>query len=382
MSLSAFGQAVADKVRELACNALSNPLIDGRQWGSEPPYRGIGVGDNPLTRRWYNRTIDSYRALVCNEPTPTPIDDTFPPYPFSGGQCCDSRYRVNLSGLESDNSPGTRQASPPFGRVVGTRTGLSAQGFPSVWVQVRDCAGTLLEEFVGAFNTQEQADSWVITSVQVIEGNDDCGDGREPYNPTPTYIFSNVEITYTDNSNEANTALGDFVLIAPVFLPGAITIPFTVDVGGLTLNGTLNLDGTVEFDVNIDLTGGGAGDPVDGDEFPSDDNPDPTTEEPTEEQLRTIVGAWVTLVDQGRRTTIVTAGGTISYYPRWGTLKFRVRTPGGISLSEGVDLKTDQVFVPAPPNASSIGVEFVPYYGSLATIRLAYADVTPIDLVP
>lgn len=395
MSLSNFGQAVADKVRDLACQALNNPLIDGRQWGSDPPFRGGGVADNPLTRRWYNGKIDALKALVCNEPTPTPQDETFPPT-VSGGQCPGVLYRAFARRVRSNgNGPPGDPACEYFddGEIL-VATGLigPVEGIDSTVVPTSDPSVSTREWFLrhaggqvilGGFLTGCPDAGFFDLRLEREDGlPDECGDRVTPYQPVNIYNFNNETVTYVDNSNNTTNVLGDFRLFAPIFLPGSIQVPFTFNAGGLTLNGKLDLNGEVSFSPSFEFEIGSDENPLPGPEFDPDSQPG-TPEEPSEEQLRLIVGAWVRIVEAGRRSTMVSQGGVVSYYPRWGILKFQVRSPGGIVLTEGIDLKAPEVFVPAPEVGSVIGVQFVPYYGSKSAVRLAFASVPPEDvLVP
>lgn len=375
MSVGDFATGLKRAVQSAVCQALNSPLIDGRQWGPNPPFTGTSVADNPLSRFWYSSTLDAAKYLLCNIPERTPEEDLFPP-PFEGGQC-PVQYRVRTQATFNFEGFSSTLVSGEF-IVDGPISGVSVQSGNFPECGLGSAQAVVLGTASGSVVTQCRGQAVSISGAGIaslvrVDGlPDECGDRPGPYEPTNIYVLVDQSITYIDNSNNEQTILGDFNLFAPIFLPGSVTFPFTVDVGGLTLNGTLDLNGEFNFSPSLELTVGTEENPEVGPEFDPSEQPDPTEEPPDIEQFSTIVGCWANLVDMGRRTTKVSQNGEVSYYPRWGILKFVVLTEDGLALSEGTDLKTDRVYVPAPPSGNVIGARFIPYYGSRCTFQLAF----------
>ena len=385
--MSNFVEAVGAILRDRTCNLLSNPLIDGRQWGGRSPYVGEGVATNPLTRRWYNNTIDGLKRIFCDDPTPTDEEDLFPVPPFQGGQCEGVNYSFTIGGFYTspegnvpvsveadcsqpslDNGPGPISLEQNVPGQFNTIRARIRFGDNRTRVFLTTTAGTTQHFLTGM-------------AVRCDGLPDDCGGiGPSPYQPTNIFNFTE-NITYIDNSETSITELGDFNLFAPIFLPGSIQIPFTLDVGGVNFSGTLNADGTFNISPSFNF------------DFGSDNDPSPIVEpelpedpefdiEPSEDQESRIVGAWVVLTDDPTQATQIFEGGVTHFYPRAGLLKFRMAVGNaGFSYSAGIDVKTRRAYIPVPSTGRAIGADWFGYYGTPADVTLAYARL-PVNLLP
>lgn len=386
-----FVEAVGNAARNGLCGLLANPLIDGRQWGGPPPFRGEGVANNPLTRRWYNNAIDGLNRIFCDRPAPQP--DNFPE-PFQGGQC-PLPYVITVERTSDVSQPassfhrvlgpigGVRfiDVSPTTGRLqilssaVGLQTNVCGAVGPAGPIEWRD-AGVGGSNFVSDNNPTA-----TITNIQPCGHADDCGNPPPiPYNPAPVFNF-NTNIDYTDNSGQTFNELGDFNLLAPIFLPGSVQIPFTVNVGGVDLNGNINVDGSIDISPSVEVNVGGDGNPAPIDQPVIPDDPDYPEDEPEEQQESQIVGAWVIVTKDSPRATVIADGPFPQFFPRQGVLKFRIALGGTFTHGPPIDIQTRRAYVPVPRSGRVVGADFFPYYGSEASVTLAYATV-PFGLLP
>jgi len=390
--MATFTEAVAGILRDRTCNLLSNPIIDGRQWGPRPPFVGEGVATNPLTRRWYNNAIDGLRSLFCEAPVEE-IDNVLPD--FSGGQCPGSRYQVNWSASYSwERTNGTTSTTnltnvtsgqcnfAPFilGPISGIR--IDTSNLPALQIVIdagngaRVVSSTTLPQF-----KSYKGGSGTINTISVCPGfDDDCGDPPPEYKPINIFNFTE-NIEYIDNSETTNIQLGDFNLFAPIFLPGSIQIPFSLNVGEVNFSGSLFPNGTINISPDFNIGVGSQNDPSPTDEPDLDDDEEYEIE-PSEEQESIIVGAWVVVTQDSARATQVAEGGVTHFYPRQGILKFRMAFgTSGFTYSQGIDVKTRRAYIPVPRTGRAIGADWFGYSGNAATVTLAYAEITP-NLLP
>lgn len=388
--MATFLEAVTSAVRGGVCNVLSNPLVDGRQWGPRPPFVGDGVATNPLTTRWYNNTIDGLRSMFCDAPAEQEDPGERFPIPFAGGQC-ELVYQYVVK-VQTQSGNGTINANgKTWGPITGYRVvkgAGSVQGFVTSRspTTAQFCGipagsiGPLQERQI--FNVAS-SQTFTTDSFELIgpcSGQDNCGNIPPVYNPINVFNFT-TNIEYTDNSNNTYNELGDFNLFAPVFLPGSVTIPFNLSLGGVEFSGDLFPNGTINLKPGFEFNIGSPRDPGSTENF--DEPPDPEFEqEPSEEQEAEIVGAWVFITTDPSRATGLMENGVTHLYPRAGILKWKIAGGvGGYVYSEGQDLKTRRTWVPIPRSGRVIGADFFGYYGSKGRVILAYAKV-PEGLFP
>ena len=391
--MTSFVQGVGNAPKGVVCSALNNPFVDGRNWGPTPPYVGEGVGSNPLVRDWYNNRIDGLKAVFCNKVEST---DNLPPPPFTGGQCPGVLYQVRFfiqtSAYTSSSCSSFNTSSATTGwlgsipgPISDVRVELSNPGTcgPRTYQVLVTGAGGDVIVNQGTVTIGRVPGSTFISNVEIrrVDGfPDTCGNIGVEYNPTNIYNIT-ADVTFNNEENVEVTKLGDFNLLAPVFLPGSIqlsapiSIPFTLQVDELKFVGEFFPDGTVNLFPDLEVNIGSPGDPQ---PPPGVEPPprDPQYEvQPSPEQVNRLVGVWVVMTDPGSRATEVLEGGVTHYYPRYGIVKFLMQFGDQTVLSTGVDVKTARAYVPAPDTGRAVGVRFFGYYGGAASLTPAYASV-------
>jgi len=392
--MATFTEAVGAILRERTCNLLSNPLIDDRQWGPRPPFVGDGVGTNPLTRAWYNNLIDGLRAIFCDSPVEE-TDNVLPP--FTGGQC-PIRYNVSFStqgipdGSEepidfsgtSGGSNSQKPLGPLGGPVVGPASSFSVGGTCASGSTIATGVSTAEGNWLQSCFPTVTVVSHSISGVSPARANDvdDCGDPEPEYKPINIYNFTQ-NIEYIDNSETTNIQLGDFNLFAPIFLPGSIQIPFSLNVGEVNFSGSLFPNGTINIQPSLTVNVGQDDDPVGVNNEEEEPEEDEEYEvEPEPEQEWDLVGCWVFVTKEASQATQVAEGGVTHYYPRTGIIKFRIAYSSRTFVySQGIDIKTRRAFIPAPKIGRAIGVDFFSYFGSEATVIPAWKKADLVELL-
>ena len=211
-----------------------------------------------------------------------------------------------------------------------------------------------------------------IIEYEVVSGPDNCG-GVAPDQPAPIYRPGPqpISITYIDNSNTEITELGDFNLLVPVFLPGSVNIPFNVDLGGIQIDGRLNLNGDITFEINP------PGQPDD----TTTDVPVPELppgQEPEEEETeRRIIGVHVfTTVPSTAGVTVINQANSPNIFaPRGGSLRFLILGGGQSSWTEDIDIKGDRQYIPVIPRQGAIAVKANPLPGGTVTTIPVYGTI-------
>lgn len=257
---------------------------------------------NALTPPWVDNpvpeTVRKARLAACSNPDAV-VDVPLPP--FFGGQCEGVEYDVTVvrnsytrrrcsNGSTSTIALNSSITVRVYGPIGGLQTQETSQG---------DCGASSVRVVLNAFDSSGNPDSLIvysatenplsfaidavdveISSVIRIDGQpDDCGNPPAPAPPPYSPITINQDFSYTDNSQTTVNEQGDFTVWAPIIIGGNLIAPVTVDVGGLTINGELNLE-TGDFNFNFGIPSGGPDyedipveNPNPEDEGP-DDNPD------------------------------------------------------------------------------------------------------------
>lgn len=363
-----FTDALADAVRTTTCGILaSNENIQG-WWArntSLPFTDALAAGASSLRRG------------LCDNPTPVP---TTPNSVGNRGQCPDTIYRFSRTyrtfkdGMMIDEDtriddvrgrivPATFDGFGA-GIAIGYRVGVGSP-FPGV------------DQYV-YFPTDGQTATRTINEITPIFGPNNCPDDSSndspiPYDPPPTQI----NVTYVNNEGDTITELGDFNLLLPIFLPGSVTIPFDVNFGGNTVNGTLNLNG----EINIDISPGRQPDDTVTDTEPPELPPGQEPEDPETERRIIGVHVFTTLPPNTSVTTIFQEDGPNIFAPRGGSVRFLVTGGGGSSWTTDIDIKGDRQYIacPAPQGAISVVGNELPG-GTVSLIRV-YGSV-PSYLIP
>ena len=366
-----FTDALEGAVRSTTCGLLAaNDNIQG--WWARNP-------DLPFTDTLAAGATAARRAL-CDNPSPVP---NIPSDIGDRGQCSDTTYRVRFRYREfNDQGAQIRERISSniffFGglkdyRLPNTSVGQSSIGY--CWETCTppgDVSTFIFDTSAGNTATKE------IIEYEVVSGPDNCG-GVAPDQPAPIFRPGPqpISITYIDNSNTEITELGDFNLLVPVFLPGSITIPFNVDFGGVQIDGRLNINGDITFEIS---PGRQPDDTVTDTEPPAL----PPGQEPDDpETERRIIGVHVftTLPPNTPVTTIFQEDGPNIFAPRGGSVRFLVTGGGGSSWTRDIDIKGDRQYIacPAPQGAISVVANELPG-GTVSLIRV-YGSI-PEYLIP
>lgn len=284
---------------------------------------------------------------ACDNPTPPPG----PTGPFDGGQCSGVLYSVSYQGF-IDGALKTTSTVERFGAIVpfGPRQngGRTEAGFQ---FNVPNSP----QDFV-VVSTNDDAEVRVdYLSVSRVDGlADDCGspDPNPPEMPGPQPI----SFSYTNNEGDNVDVSGDVNISAPILIaPFVLVAPISVNLGGITF------DGSVELSPNFNITlspsfGGGGQQPEPISPVPeSDQDPDSDSDDTPPESTDTpIRGLSVTLnYSPDMRATEVRQDGDIGSLavPRAGILYFIATANNRDVWMPGIDLKSRSQYIPVPYNA-------------------------------
>jgi len=342
-------------------------------------------------------------GVFCNR---SPDDlPTNPPPPFSGGQCSNRQYRVTTTrggiiktggGAEFPQGPQTDTTVCINGPITGSGWEISSEE-AAFYVYHGSNQKTLRVSltysppttFVGAYGS--------IDNVEICGGfADDCGDPSSSL-PTPLPPGDNTiddDLEFEDENNVSVTI--PIVLVygtANINVNGQIIVPVDVRIGPNTLEIDLNLN---TGDVNIgpsyttnnpsDGTGGrgtnGACEQppeVDEDEDEPDNGvPTPTPIEDKESDIRTIIGAIVTVTSEGSGIGEVNGAAYNAPdigVPRFGDLMFEVRIANRTAWLNDIPVKLARVYIPCPWEAGALRVVGIPKPGVIWTITPVYSRI-------
>jgi hypothetical protein len=329
--MATFAEAVKDAARKGLC-AYFTQVGKGASWVQDY-YPGDPKG-----------TIDAIRRPLCNDPTPVPEEDP----EFTGGQC-----PVRYSGQFQTSggnwvSPFSKATYGPISRF-GWEESSPGSGKGRGYITARDVNGVTFEA-TGLMNFLPVDQRLIRFDGQP----DDCGDPAPVYPPFPPDGDTfNQPVTYINNEGDEVTEQGDFRLFAPVvvgvgvFAP-KITAPFTLDIGGVTFDGTFEI--SPDFNVEITPKGGPDGPGTPPEEPPGDPEPgtDPVIPEP--DTSRTLLGVHVrsSLTTGLKATRVFGTDGPDLWVPRIASVYFRVNMGGGRSWLGPFDVKTTNAWFPVP----------------------------------
>lgn len=397
LQLSLFS-SLSDAVRDGACEFLDN-LGNGVDFarqiipGASSSDAIVDLGDGLLVDIPFVNVPRALSALVCNrapQPEPAPV--------FTGGQCDGVRYRVNLPALFVDGDCSTSPRNYSV-ELWGPITFLGYQNLGSCppgctgsqcfqgW-RFR-CRGTVFQNplqpgllqdvFVTDLGVRQyQAGSDNISVVRLDGQPDDCGNSDRTIVPRPVNNYQNITInnfTFVDD-NGTTINLGDLNLVylqPNIDINGRFNIPVRVDVGGINLNGRLNVDGTVNIDI------GGIRFPSIPGRNPSspepDEEPEPTPidtptplppEPPDPNERRTIVAALVTTTMESNSvaTKIAQFENPDIFAPSLGYINFLYKV-GTVSAawSEDIPIKNKRQLVVCPWRYGAVDVKGTPRPG-------------------
>ncbi len=358
-----FPEAVRDAVRSVQCALLAdNEYVVG----------SVGRFAGPTRERALDGINATRRLLGC------PMgDDPLPPPPdFTGGQCSNVLYTVNVSYTGSNNQVQTTLTQSFRGPVRGLFP-RPPNEFNSVAVFLE--SGLATQAPVQMFNTSPaNANSGQITSI-IRQGGlpDDCGN-PDPTYPPPISRPTNIDVTYNiDNGDEVNLTIPFIFAPIEANFNGTLRIPFTFDFGGFEFTGNFNFDPNVEITINPPRVPSGSDDGLE--DLPAGD---PEEEVPELEPDRKIIGVVVTssLVGEQQLTTILLDGMPNIFAPRAGSIKFAYSLGVTTFWSNDIDVKGDRIFIPCPFSqgadavvvspAPGVQLEWIPIRGfPLATVN-------------
>jgi hypothetical protein len=224
-----------------------------------------------------------------------------------------------------------------------------------------------------------RAETVAITSIVPNAGEpDDCGNpGPQPAPPINVDIDVPISITYVDNTNTEITELGDFNLALPIFLPGSIQIPFTVNVGGVDITGNLDINGDITFEINPGRQPDDTVTDIEVPELP------PGTDPADDETERRIIGVHVfTNLPPNTPTTVINQNGVPNIFaPRGGSVRFLILGGGGSSWTDDIDIKGARQYIPCPAPQGAINVIANPLPGGTVSTIKVYGAI-PSYLIP
>jgi len=345
--MASFREAVGDAVRAGVCNLIAeDPNVVSL-------LESLGLDDTALSAAGR-----AFRLSYCSNNEPVGEDPG-----FTGGQCPGVQYRVRLRMVRDD---GSLVVDRDHETTLPGPIGKAFVIFPVNDVQ----SGARIPygdgQVANFYNSSAGPHPHKVDIQQVfrVDGQpDNCGDPGLTIPPgTNGPIETTTNITFEDNNNSTTNIGGTLRIFAPVFAPTfAPSIPFNLDLGGLTLEGEFNLDG----EVNIDL---GFGDGP-GTDLPGSDPPT----EPPAPQADVIIGARVRIVsDNGSTSTVLFNGENPDLYlPRAGTIQFLQPAGDGQAWSGDIPIKTSPQWIPCGPPGYASRIAFTPTLG----IELA---VTPV----
>ena len=363
-----FTDSLADAVRGATCGILStNENIQG-WWARNTNIPFTGTLANAAT---------ALRQSLCDNPAPVP---PIPPL-FQGGQCSDTFYdfRYDAINFFPDGTVANEdfdRGGQGFGPFRTTYVPLGQGAVPQIAFADSD----------GVFSTWGAPGGFGSYDVfnfriTVLSGPDNCGISS-PDTPAvpvdlPLQPPAPIEVTYVTNEGDTVTQLGDFNLFAPVFLPGSVTFPFEVNFPDVTINGDINLDGTIE--VNLE-----PGRQPDDTETDTEPPVLPPGQEPVDpETERRIIGVHVfTTLPAGSPVTIINQdGGPNIFAPRGGSVRFLVLGGSQASWTTDIDIKADREYIPCDARQGAISVVANPLPGGTTSIIRVYGTI-PSYLIP
>lgn len=367
--MTTFLEAVAGAARTAACGILTaNADLEG--WWAQNTQLPWGDASANAARQ--------LRNSLCDDPGPVPPN----PNTVDGrGQCPDTlylfdrTYRTFTNGTLTDE---TRRINDDLPGAIVAATFESGGSAVGIGFNVGVGSEFPTQDQYFYFPNSGQTAEVTINELSPVSGPNICPDQSGP-DPVPPYIPqpAPVIIEYTDNSGQTVIEQGDFNLSLPIFLPGSVNIPFSIDLPDFTFTGDLFPDGTIEVTFDIERQ-------------PNDTETDqpvpvlPPGQEPEEPELeRRIIGVHVftTLPPNNSVTVIAQDGGPNIFAPRGGSVRFLIFGGDGASWTRDIDIKGDRQYIPCPAQQGAISVTANELPGGTVSLQRVYASV-PQYLIP
>lgn len=183
---------------------------------------------------------------VCDRDMPTEP----PPPPFTGGQCCDAAYQVSWTYSARNTVTGTLRGPFTGGSLLGFGKIVSydiREPRSNLVFILQTCDGVSREEPKGELVLEEEiAEGFSLTVVGAHDGNTsgDCGDPVPTVGDLPPgWNQGGGDITYTNNQgNNVTVPIVAAFGYASINVDADVTIPVTVDVGGINFDLDFNLN--------------------------------------------------------------------------------------------------------------------------------------------
>lgn len=364
-----FRDAVASSLRGALCAVIAINDDGAKLFGRVlPPVAGAAD---------YLNFFAPLRAQLCND---DPADTAPIPPPFTGGQCPGVIYNVNVTGTTTNppqNQTFSANLTGPlsYSREVvgGEDCGPSGDEFVRFTIVGSTPSSILTWQGCGA--------TFVVNSTTRLDGlPDDCGDPGIVV-PPPGPITRPVNITYDTSDDDIIDIDGD-VTFSPAFSVGELNVrvPFTLDLGGFTWTGNLQVSPSFELTLspNINFGNGGAtDDPV---PPPTGDPGTPPPPDDDDQQL-VIIGVVVrsTPTSELRQTEIATVGIPTIYAPRIASVSFAIESSFTVAWTPDTPVKNRDCYIPCPAVQGAVGVSVSPEPGwecSFVAVRGLPANAT------
>lgn len=283
-------------------------------------------------------------ALFCDRP----------PFPEPGGQPatgqCPVRYNVTLTfdqvGLEGEYLA-TQTYSRDF--VLGPIGGIVKQGaYATKKLGVSSAEGFV----VVVENTAAEVDYANARDLIVVRRDglaDNCGGDVPPVYPPLLPGDTTVDI-------DVNNSTGPVFFFPPILnINGDLSVPFNFDVGGVELNGELQLN---TGDINLNFGGQPTDPPIPKLPTPDDNPPPGDMDDPEPEKLANIIGV---IVISTRTTDLSVTEVPQSvmpdiYIPRLADVSFQIRIGNKTHWTSDIPVKSRNAWIPLLGEISAIDV--------------------------
>ena len=379
-----FAEELASAARNGACAVMGNAPTLPRLFrrfapGLLVPIEGTGgllYGFPPF----FDFPEFVYRSLCNTEPPPRPVPG------FSGGQCVNERYNIQVFGARfinqgvCDEIPWASSQPQVWGPILAVYLKENSPGVsPSRVICL--CNGVTgfpprdepVEVSLGNFASTAGCPPSEIRSIIIVPVGhaDDCGDTDLLPIPPPSPGDDTVTIpdfTYTDNS-QTDINLGDLNVTVEsprIDVNARINIPIRFTLApNINIRGNLNLGGELNiFPGTGSGRGGQPGTPDDA--APTEPVPEPPIsipnepEDPADDDLvPVIIGVAVTtkIVDRITATEINQNGNPTIYAPRIGSVSFLIEFAAGeTGWTEDIDVKNLRQVIECPWPLGAIDV--------------------------
>lgn len=356
----AFRDAVASAARSSLCAVIAVNDDAAKLFGRVP---GLKTGAD------YFNFFAPLRAQLCND---APSETVPPEPPFTGGQCAGQLYRLvgtitwDVLVCSTGTTVPVSEAVSTDAIFVGPVTSITPRYFDQgacgdrsfIFDVVHDGGNQTSTAFFRTNPTNRSFNAKFSGSAELAGGGDGgCGDPGLVL-PPPGDVVVPTTIIYNTNEGDEVTVEGDFTF-SPFFSVGdlSINVPFKLDVGGLTFDGTLEVAPEFNLDLSPRIYLGGGGSIDD----PGTLLPVPPEEtEPIEPEPNSpaIIGVVVrsTPIGELRSTAIATDGMPTIYAPRIASCSFAIQSSLTIAWTSDIPVKSRDAYIPCPATQGAVGV--------------------------